>query len=59
MFTGLIQYLGEVTKLQMGSDSAVIRIRAPKISRELKKGDSVSVNGVCLTALDIDRKSVV
>lgn len=57
MFTGLIQYLGEVTKVQMGSDSAVIRIKAPKISRELKKGDSVSVNGVCLTALEITKKS--
>ncbi|MEY3697231.1 MAG: hypothetical protein RJA41_881 [Actinomycetota bacterium] len=52
MFTGIVSALGSVSSLSQGPDSAVITISAPFCS-ELSHGDSVSVNGVCLTAIDI------
>lgn len=56
MFTGLVQALGQVTKFERSGDHAVIRIKSSEIAAELAVGDSVSVNGVCLTALDISKK---
>ncbi|MEY2672571.1 MAG: hypothetical protein RL228_231 [Actinomycetota bacterium] len=52
MFTGIVGSLGSVSRLALGAESAVITISAPFCS-ELNPGDSVSVNGVCLTAIDI------
>jgi riboflavin synthase len=53
MFTGLISELGTVTALTKGKDSAVFTINAPGLITEIKSGDSVAVNGVCLTATSI------
>jgi riboflavin synthase len=53
MFTGLIAELGRVAKVERSPDGAVVRIEA-SASAELREGDSVAVNGVCLTATDID-----
>ena len=53
MFTGIVEELGEVLNKQFNSESAVLFIRGRKISEDLKKGDSVAVNGVCLTAARI------
>lgn len=58
MFTGLIQETGEIAAFQRiagekGGTAARVTIRAEKIPRELRTGDSVAVSGVCLTALDI------
>ena len=58
MFTGLIQETGEVATTEriagQGRGSVTrITIKAEKIPSELKTGDSVSVSGVCLTALDV------
>ena len=50
MFTGIIEELGTVERLTRGRVSAVIAIRAEHILSDLKIGDSVAVNGVCLTA---------
>jgi riboflavin synthase len=52
MFTGIVTALGTVSSLSLSSDAAVITICAPFCS-ELNSGDSVSVNGVCLTAINI------
>src|SRR5436309_11727837 len=52
MFTGLIEELGRVEGVAGGGPKR-ISIAATGVTRELKEGDSVSVNGVCLTALDI------
>lgn len=49
MFTGLIEEIGTVRRILPGHDSVRIRIEAPRLSPELRKGDSVAVNGVCLT----------
>jgi riboflavin synthase len=57
MFTGLIQYVGEVSKIEQAGTSARLTINCPPITSEIKVGDSVSVNGVCLTVTDFDNDS--
>ena len=53
MFTGIVEELGEVTYLtDAGGDSAVIAVRGPVVTSDAKHGDSISVNGVCLTVID-------
>jgi riboflavin synthase len=55
MFTGIIEELGEMVGwTPTGADSGLIAIRGKTITEDLKHGDSISVNGVCLTAVDID-----
>jgi riboflavin synthase len=53
MFTGLISELGEVSAITKGESSAIFTINAPALISEIKLGDSVAVNGVCLTATSI------
>jgi riboflavin synthase len=52
MFTGLISDLGSVTALERSGEGATLRI-GTRLASELERGDSVAVNGVCLTAIDI------
>ena len=53
MFTGIIEELGTVERVTRGRVSAVLAIRAEAILSDLKIGDSVAVNGVCLTATSL------
>ena len=53
MFTGLVTELGKVTEISRGESSAIFTISAPTSTAELSVGDSISVNGVCLTATSI------
>jgi len=53
MFTGLISELGKVSAITKGDSSAIFTINAPLLISEIKLGDSVAVNGVCLTATSI------
>ena len=53
MFTGLIAELGTITAIEKGETSAVFTISAPALISEIELGDSVAVNGVCLTATSI------
>src|SRR5580700_7066291 len=53
MFTGLIADLGDVTALDNDQDGATLRI-ATRLAGELGEGDSIAVNGVCLTASGVD-----
>lgn len=55
MFTGIIEELGTVISLKRGSQSAVLTMQGKKISDDLALGDSVAVNGVCLTVKSINR----
>ena len=57
MFTGLISELGSITAIKKSDTSAVFTINAPALISEIKTGDSVAVNGVCLTATSIDGTS--
>jgi riboflavin synthase len=53
MFTGIVEELGEVVRLtDGGGDSAVIAVRGPLVTSDARHGDSISVNGVCLTVID-------
>ncbi len=57
MFTGIVEEVGKVVKIEQRGENRRITIEAPNTPKELKTGHSVSVSGVCLTALDITKKS--
>ncbi len=57
MFTGLIQELGRVTEIKREDSSAVIIIHAPESAPSISKGDSIAINGVCLTAIEVNEES--
>jgi len=57
MFTGLIAELGTITAIDKGESSAVFTIAAPALISQIALGDSVAVNGVCLTATSITGNS--
>lgn len=52
MFTGLVQDVGAVLKIEKGQDSSRVQIQT-RLANELNVGDSISVNGVCLTAVSV------
>ncbi len=54
MFTGIVEEVGAVERIEKGRHSAVLTIQAKKILEDLKIGDSVAVNGVCLTATSLN-----
>jgi riboflavin synthase len=53
MFTGIVEELGTLVAREEGDDSAVLRIRARKAVEDVALGDSISVNGVCLTVTGV------
>jgi riboflavin synthase len=53
MFTGIIETTGEVISFEPGAGAARLKIAAPGVAAQLRKGDSVGVSGVCLTALEM------
>ena len=53
MFTGLVEEVGTIKSIEENGGNHRITISAPNTAKELKEGNSVAVNGVCLTALDI------
>jgi riboflavin synthase len=55
MFTGIIEELGEVRRIERRPDIVRLLVNARIILDETKPADSISVNGVCLTVTDIDR----
>ena len=57
MFTGIIEEIGTVDAIRKGARSAVLVIHGNKIFSDLKIGDSVATNGVCLTATEITGKT--
>lgn len=57
MFTGIVEQLGTVTGLERGEDSAVLRIEGPLVVAGAVHGDSIAVNGVCLTVTGHDETS--
>ena len=50
MFTGIIEEIGRIDFIKKGTQSAVLGIRCQKVLEGTKIGDSIAVNGVCLTA---------
>ncbi len=52
MFTGIVEELGEVTAFENLGDASRFRLRGPLVTEDAKHGDSIAVNGVCLTVVD-------
>lgn len=51
MFSGIVEELGEVKKISRQGINTLLQIRATKVSQDTKIGDSISVNGACLTVI--------
>lgn len=58
MFTGIVIARGRVTRARDRKGSLELEIEAPRVAREVHVGDSVAVNGVCLTAVKASRRSM-
>jgi riboflavin synthase len=52
MFTGIVEELGEITSWDDLPDAARITVRGPLVTSDAQHGDSIAVNGVCLTVVD-------
>src|SRR5882757_9029793 len=57
MFTGIVEELGEVVAVQRLPDAARMTVRGPRVTAEASHGDSIAVNGVCLTVTDSSDKT--
>lgn len=51
MFTGLVEEIGEIKSIKKSKKSAFINVKARQILKDIKIGDSISTNGVCLTVV--------
>jgi riboflavin synthase len=49
VFTGIVEELGEVVGIEVSGDSARLRVRGPLVTGDASRGDSIAINGVCLT----------
>ncbi|GHG68501.1 riboflavin synthase [Streptomyces griseocarneus] len=54
MFTGIVEELGEVVTVEKLDDASRFRLRGPLVTEGAKHGDSIAVNGVCLTVVDTE-----
>ncbi len=59
MFTGIIEEIGHVQRINQQSRSAQIQIKASKVLRDVAVGDSIAVNGVCLTVVSFDAQHFI
>ncbi|BAI80566.1 riboflavin synthase, alpha subunit [Deferribacter desulfuricans SSM1] len=57
MFTGIVEETGKVVFFQKKSDFAKIKIKCDTVLEKTQVGDSIAVNGVCLTVVDLDENS--
>lgn len=57
MFTGIIEELGRIDKINKQNKAMQITIQAQRIMHGLQLGDSIAVNGVCLTVTDFKKQS--
>ena len=58
MFTGIVEEVGAVKKLEKRSNIFHLVIEGKIVLEDIKKGDSLSVNGCCLTVTKIDKKNI-
>ncbi|MEU6997703.1 riboflavin synthase [Nonomuraea sp. NPDC046570] len=54
MFTGIVEELGEVVALDPLGDSATLKVRGRVVTADAGHGDSIAVNGVCLTVVEVE-----
>ncbi|MET8320173.1 riboflavin synthase [Micromonospora sp. NPDC005189] len=54
MFTGIVEELGEIVQVTpTAGDSALVAVRGPLVTSDARHGDSIAVNGVCLTVVEV------
>ncbi|MDO5015313.1 MAG: riboflavin synthase [Clostridia bacterium] len=53
IFTGIIEEVGKIENIQNGSESTIIKVKADKVLKGTKVGDSIATSGVCLTVTSI------
>jgi riboflavin synthase len=54
MFTGIVEEVGEVLAVRESAEVVVLTVRGPTVTSDARHGDSIAVNGVCLTVIDPD-----
>jgi riboflavin synthase len=57
MFTGIVEEVGEIVDVRTSGDVVVLTVRGPRVSTDAAHGDSIAVNGCCLTVVDEDGAS--
>ena len=57
MFTGIVEEVGKIKKIERNTVSARLSIEADKVLQEVKEGDSIAVNGICLTVTSFTKNS--
>ena len=57
MFTGIVEEIGEIVGVVGQDDAARLRVRGPLVTSDARPGDSIAVNGVCLTVVDPDART--
>ena len=57
MFTGIVEELGRVKAIEQQADAVRLTIEGPLVVSDVKRGDSISVSGTCLTAVEFDSNS--
>ncbi|AZV57155.1 riboflavin synthase [Clostridium sp. AWRP] len=57
MFTGLVEEIGEILKVSKGRNSSKVSIKAGNLLDGVKLGDSIAVNGTCVTVVDLKKDS--
>ena len=58
MFTGIVEELGRVRSIERRGEGVRMTVEARAVTEGTREGDSIAVNGVCLTALDVRRDSL-
>ena len=56
MFTGIVEETGKISSIKRGSNSAILSISANKILEDIHIGDSIAVNGICLTVTSFNKQ---
>ena len=58
MFSGIIQAVGKVTSILTSREGGIVlKIQTPKLTKSLRTGDSIALDGVCLTVTKKDRRT--
>ena len=58
LFTGIVEEIGKIAGIQKGAKSAVLTIQADKVLEDVHIGDSIAVNGVCLTVTSFEKNTI-
>ncbi|MCJ7498250.1 MAG: riboflavin synthase [candidate division Zixibacteria bacterium] len=59
MFTGIIEEIGEIEYISSGIKSKNLKVKAEKVLKDLKTGDSVNISGACQTVIEVKQNSFV